>query len=191
MTVVLRGPLVENASNNLALMGALATAKGIDSNLGVNARVKWPNDVVFNGRKLAGVIVETKMGGNEFEYALLGIGVNTNFSTNLLQGIQDSTTLLEILGSPIDRERLICSILSEMEQLKDLLLSAGTQRVLDILECFECSRGKQVQLTVQDFEISGVFAGYDELSKVSILLPDGSRKKIDTSSVISARYING
>ena len=191
MTIVLRGPLVEKASNNVVMIGALATAKGIHSNLGVNARVRWPNDVVFNDRKLAGVIVETTIRGNEFEYALLGIGINTNFPTNLLKGVQDSTTLLEILGSSVDRERLICSILTEMEYLKDLLLSAGSQTVLEVLERFECSRGKHVKVTVQDSEISGVFAGYDELSRVVILLSDGRSKKIDTSSVISAQYING
>jgi BirA family biotin operon repressor/biotin-[acetyl-CoA-carboxylase] ligase len=191
MTIVLRGLLVEKASNNLALMGALATAKGIHSNLGVDTRVRWPNDVVFTGRKLAGVTVETKMRGNEFEYALLGIGINVNFPTNLLEGIPNSTTLLEIVGSPVDREQLVCTILAEIERLKELLLSAGAQRVLEILERFDCSRGKHLKVTVHGFEISGVFAGYDELSRVVILLSDGRPKKIDTTSVISAEYING
>ena len=191
MTIILRGPLVQAASSSLPLIGALATVKGIRSQLGIDVQVRWPNDVVFMGKKLSGIIVETKTRGNEFEYALLGMGINANFPVSLLKGAPNSTTLLEIIGSPVDREQLVCSILAEIEQLKELFLSAGAQGVLDILERYECSRGKRVKVTLQDSQTSGIIAEYDELSRVVILQSDGTPKKIDTASVILAEYDNG
>ena len=66
-------------SNALPLIGALAVANGINSCLSLESRVRWPNDVVVGGRKVAGALVEAKFVGEEIVYALLGVGINANF----------------------------------------------------------------------------------------------------------------
>lgn len=190
LTVLFRAPFSVGSVNALPLIGALAIAKAMNSNLGVRSRVRWPNDVVVDHRKLSGVLVEAKSKGNELEYALLGMGINANFHTTAMKEIgQTSASLLEILGSPIDREPLFCSILQETERLYELLESGDFGGVMKQLLSLECSRGKRVNLRLQDRGVEGVFDSYDGLTKVSIVTSAGLSETIETSSVASVVYL--
>ncbi len=190
LTVLFRAPFSVGSVNALPLIGAVAIARVINSNLGVRSRVRWPNDVVVDHRKLSGVLVEAKSKGNELEYALLGMGINANFCTGAVKEIgQTSASLLEILGSPIDREPLFCSILQETERLYELLASGDLGGIMKPLLSLECSRGKRVSLRLQDRRIEGVFDNYDGLTKVCIVTPAGLPETIDTSSVVSVVYL--
>ncbi len=188
-TVVLRDALSVDVCNSLPLTGALAVARTLESSLGVMARVRWPNDVVADGRKVAGALVEAKSKGNELDYALLGVGINANFSISLIKEVnQESTSLLDLLGSSVNRESLISSILSEIEYLNELISSKHSEVIVNLLERLECSRGKSIRVKLQRGEISGVFDGYESLTKVRIATHGGTVETIDTSSVISAEY---
>ncbi len=188
-TVVLRDALSVDVCNSLPLMGALAVARTLESSLGVMARVRWPNDVVADGRKVAGVLVEAKSKGNELDYALLGIGINANFPIRTIKEVsQHSTSLLDIVGSPVNRESTISLILSEIEYLNDLVSSKHSDIVIGLIEQSECSLGKRIGIKLQRGEISGIFDGYESLTKVRIATPRGTVESIDTSSVISAEY---
>ncbi len=189
MTVLLRPPNFFDALNGLPLIGALAIAKSVSSTLGVNSRVRWPNDVVVNNRKLAGVLAETKITGNRIEYVLLGMGINANFDPSLLQEIDSaSTSLLGLLGSPVDREALVCSLLMEAEQLYELVSSNRDDEVMKTLRELECSRGRHVKIKTEGGIIMGVLEDYDSVTRVRIRIGLGSYKLIETSSVIKVDY---
>ncbi len=189
LSIVLRDALSIDAYNSLPLTGALAVARTLNSSLGVGARVRWPNDVLASGRKLAGVLVEAKSKGDEFDYALLGVGINANFPISLIEEVdQESTSLLDLVGSPVSREALITTILSEVEYLNELVSSKHSEVVVKLLERLECSRGKIVTVRLQRGEISGVFDGYDGLAKVRVATREGNVETINTSAVISAEY---
>jgi BirA family biotin operon repressor/biotin-[acetyl-CoA-carboxylase] ligase len=112
MSIILRPRAQFEHLDGLPLTGALAVALTLSSKFGVKAKVRWPNDVVFQGHKLAGTLVEAKLRGNTPRYALLGLGLNANFPGALLASeVEDATTLFDILGSPVDREELISQIL--------------------------------------------------------------------------------
>jgi BirA family biotin operon repressor/biotin-[acetyl-CoA-carboxylase] ligase len=188
MSILFREPGQDVPS--LALIGALAVTKGLHSTLAVKALVRWPNDVMHGSGKLAGVSVEAKTVGNELEYAILGMGINANFPSNLLREIRGATTLQEICNSVVDRERVISSILAETEELNRTLTSDGPEAIVKELERFECSRGAQVIVRLQDKEISGVFASYDGLDKVRLLTTTRGSEVIETASVVSVEYVS-
>jgi len=189
MSILLRGSYIANAWDSLALIGALAISRSLISELNVVARVRWPNDVLVDDRKLSGVLVEAKSKGNEPDYALLGMGVNANFPRNIIRDAAPfSTTLQDLLGHPIGREAIICAILSETENLVDLMLSRGPSGILELLEKVECSRGKSVKVKLQDREISGVFDGYDGLARIRLATGSGLLETVETSSVVLAEY---
>ncbi len=188
-TIVLRDHVTTDICSSLPLTGALAVARTLKSTLGVLARVRWPNDIVIDGSKVAGVLVESKSKGNELDYVLLGVGINANFPTNLVREANpESISLLDLAGSPVNRERLIASILSEIEYLNELLTTNDSENVLSLLERLECSRGRNVSVRLEEGEISGVFEGYQGLSKVRIASRGGKIESIDTSAVISVEY---
>lgn len=191
ITILLRGSGILRAANCLALIGALAIARALESDLAISARVRWPNDVVVEGHKLAGVLVEAKSKGNQIEYALLGMGINANFHISAIAELSEtSTTLLDLVGSPVDREAIICSILWQIEHLCELLDSNDQKALIDLIERSESSRGRSVVVRLQDTEIVGVFDGYEGLTKVRILTREGAIRMIDTGTVVSVHYSN-
>lgn len=190
-TVLLRDALSVDICSGLPLTGALAVARTLDSRLRVRARVRWPNDVVVDSRKVAGILVETKSKGNELDYALLGIGINANFPASMITSSNSrAVSLLDLVGSHSDRESVISSTLLEIEYLNELLASKHSESVIGLLEKFDYSVGKGVSVKLKRGEIFGIFNGYLDLSKVRIATGEGSIESVDTSEVISADYVN-
>jgi BirA family biotin operon repressor/biotin-[acetyl-CoA-carboxylase] ligase len=138
-------------------MGALAIARAIHSQLGIKAGVRWPNDVVVDGRKIAGVLVETKSKGNELTYTILGLGINANFETDKIDAIRNTaTSLLTLHSGAIDREALICAVLLEIESLYESLCSDERDLVIGLLREVDWSRGKSVRVKLADREVLGI-----------------------------------
>jgi BirA family biotin operon repressor/biotin-[acetyl-CoA-carboxylase] ligase len=174
--------------NALPLIAALAVAKTINSSIGVRARVRWPNDIFVGGRKLAGVLAETKFKGNQVEYALLGVGINANFHSNALGDLSSEATSLEdLLDSPFDREAIIALLLLEIENVYELA-SSNLNDAMVLLQELDCSRGKQVRIKLQGEEISGIMAGYESFTSVRIRTVEGRYRQVETSSVVRVEY---
>jgi len=191
MTLILRPPFVFNPLDTLPLLGALAVARTVNSSLGIKANVRWPNDIVVGRQKLAGVLAETTFIGNQLQYTLLGIGINANFHPSEIKEIFPTpTTLLELLGSPIDREELICVLLLETEHMYELASSKLDEDLLNLLRELDCSREKHVKIGIGTEEISGVLEDYDTFTKIRIRTAQGSRVDLETSSVASVEYID-
>ncbi len=188
LTTLLRPPSTLDPLNALPLIAALAAAKTINSSPSVKARVRWPNDIFVGGRKLAGVLVETKFKGNQVEYALLGVGINANFHSTVLGEVSSKATSLEdLLGSPVDRGSIIALLLMEIENVYEL----GSSNLNDakvLLQELDCSSGRQVRIKLQGEEISGIMAGYESFTTVRIRTVYGSYRQIETGFVVGVEY---
>ncbi len=111
-------PIVESA--RLTTWAAEAIAATIAKETGLLAAIKLPNDVYVDGRKVAGVLVETKAGPGAEWSAVAGIGVNLNqapeeFPEELKER---AASLAMVLGRPIDREAFAVALLHELEQTR-------------------------------------------------------------------------
>lgn len=190
MTTVLRPPSHFEPLDGLPMIGALAVALTLHTRYDIKTLVRWPNDVTFRGRKLAGTLVEAKFSGNAPIYALLGLGLNANFHTKLIAGdVESAITVLDILGSDIDRAGLISSILLETEHLYDQVRSGRSSQTLELLKQNELSRGNRVTIQLESGRLAGIFDDYETLTKVRVLEDEGGVRKIETSSVISVEYL--
>jgi BirA family biotin operon repressor/biotin-[acetyl-CoA-carboxylase] ligase len=187
-TVLLRPPTFLQPLKALPLVGALAVARMVSSELGIKARVKWPNDVTVDDRKIAGVVVEARSKGNEVTYVLLGVGINANFESSQITALGlTGTSLQTLLGVPINREKLICSVLLETERLYESLCLSEDEVIVALLRDCDCSRGRKVSVKFHDRQISGVIEDYPTLSTVTIITP-GGHETIETGTVISVEY---
>ncbi len=190
LTAILRPPTLFSSLLSIPLIGALAVARGVNSTLGIRTKVRWPNDVVLDHRKLAGVSAEGMSRGNSLDFALLGIGVNANFSSSLLTGFNKScTSLLDVIGRPVNRELLICSILLEFEQSYGLVLSGNTTRALDLLREHDCSAGSKVRVFLGDVQLVGTLTDLVSLTEVRIARKDCSSTVVDSGSADSVEYL--
>lgn len=112
MSLVLR-PRRPAALQLLPMLGSLAIVDGIRMETGAEALMRWPNDVLLQGKKVAGVIAEASYRGGTLSYVILGMGINCNFRAAALGDLAGaSTTLMDHLGAPLDAPRLRDAVLS-------------------------------------------------------------------------------
>ena len=116
LTLIIRPPLERLRS--LSIVAPLAVALAIEDSTGLTPRIKWPNDVLMNGRKLSGILVESEIAGESVEYALIGIGINVNFDIEQSPEIaQIATSVKRELGNETCREDLLAVFLNHFEAL--------------------------------------------------------------------------
>lgn len=121
LTLVLRPPA--EVLRSLSMLAPLAVAEAVEAMTGLLPVVKWPNDVLLNGGKLAGVLIDSQLAGPE-AYALVGIGVNVNLEPALYPPIAGiATSLRAELGREIEREPLLAELLDQLERLYGALLA--------------------------------------------------------------------
>jgi len=117
-------PSVVNLSS-LIMLASLAVVHSIEAVTGLRSQIKWPNDVLVNGRKMCGILIESSVRANIVDYAIIGIGINVNFRLADFPEIQSSATSLSAeLGRGVSRLRVIRRLLVEIERLY-LALQAG------------------------------------------------------------------
>ena len=136
----------------LSIVTPVATAEAVERTTGLAPRIKWPNDVEIEGRKLAGILIEGEWRADGPVWALVGIGVNVNFdpAPHAAQIERPATSLMLELGREASREAVLAALLNAFEEAYD---NAASEQV------FEAWRGR-----------------LDTLGReVAIIGPDGQR----------------
>lgn len=93
----------------------LAVAWGVERELEVYHAIKWPNDLYVEEKKVAGILIESKLRLNSVEWLIVGIGLNLNVDKDLLP--DGATSIKEILKREIEKERVFSLILEEIEKM--------------------------------------------------------------------------
>ncbi|WP_406657939.1 biotin--[acetyl-CoA-carboxylase] ligase [Methanolobus sp. ZRKC2] len=116
-SVILKPSVPLEYAAKITLLAGLAVTRAMQ-NLGVDARIKWPNDVLIRGKKVCGILTEVDAEVEKIEHIILGIGINANVKTNEFRDeIKENITSLEAeLGKPIDRVSFIKDLFFELEQ---------------------------------------------------------------------------
>lgn len=112
-TVVARPPLSVVRDERLSVAVAEKVRTAITATCCLVPTIKEPNDLLVSGRKLAGILLQSRVRGEIVEYLLIGIGVNVNIPRDALP-LPTATSLLVELGYPVDREQLLTAILDTL-----------------------------------------------------------------------------
>jgi BirA family biotin operon repressor/biotin-[acetyl-CoA-carboxylase] ligase len=115
LSVLLRPAIAPHRAPPLTLAAAVAVCAAA-AQLGCRAAIKWPNDVLVDGKKLAGVLTESTSRGGRLEAVVVGIGVNVNWTAIPPELSPSATSLALALGHPVDRERVAQVLLVELER---------------------------------------------------------------------------
>src|SRR3954447_782246 len=122
VSVLLRPPVEPARLPELSLVAGGAVAEAIADVTAIDPTIKFPNDVLISGKKVAGILAESSEGR-----VVLGIGVNVNQTAAELPGETDTppTSLLLETGGPVDRARLLAAILLRLERAYDRWISGS------------------------------------------------------------------
>jgi len=117
-SLILRPKTYPEDALKLTLMTAAVVAKVVSDMFRLKAEVKWPNDIVINGKKVCGILTETRTKGDIVDFVVIGVGINANinldsFPKHLRKSL---TSLRKELKEDINRKRFLCALLEELEQ---------------------------------------------------------------------------
>ena len=165
VSILLRPPVAAQAAE-LTLVGALATALAIERAAGVGAEVKWPNDVLLEGRKVSGGIAEARDGT-----VVLGIGINVNQEPAALPAETrlPAGSLRAATGREHARVPLLAELLLELERLYESWCTGGIGPIAAELGSRDFLRGRRV--TVDG--ASGVAAGITREGRLEVTTASG------------------
>lgn len=161
MSLLLRPTLPAGRAGQLTMCLGLGAVEAIEEVTGLHARLKWPNDLVIDGRKLAGMLTELNTVEGRLNYAVLGLGLNVNVDFGA-EGVPSglsatATSLSEETGQRVDRLRLLGAILWHTEQWYDRTLAGASphQAWAERLDTL----GRPVRIYMVSGFLEGVAAG--------------------------------
>ncbi|WP_405324823.1 biotin--[acetyl-CoA-carboxylase] ligase [Methanobrevibacter sp.] len=180
MSLILRPQVPPARIGLITLATGVAIAKSIRS-LGVDARIKWPNDVLIHGKKISGVLTEVNATFNEIDWIVVGIGIDSNlkledFSEDIRIG---TTTLTEELPAKVDENELIAIFLNEFEKVYELYKDGEIETILKDWRDLADTIGKYVNITQTGGKITqGYVVGINNEGSLIIERQDGALEKI-------------
>ena len=127
LSVILRPRLTQLPK--LTIMASLAAARAVERATGLQARIKWPNDVIIGGKKAGGILIEAELRGRRPRFAVAGLGLNVNFDVRAVPEIPETATSISLeLGRNYPRQELLLALLDELETAYLALSSAAATR---------------------------------------------------------------
>lgn len=161
-SIILKPKINPNEAFKLSFLTALSIAKAIKELYNLEATIKWPNDILVNGKKVCGILSETKIKNEELEFIILGIGVNANIpAESFPKELRDTSTSLKILlGKNISTTILLQEILDNI-----LFYSYKVKSFTQIFKewkCFMKMLGSWVEVEIGNKKIEGQIIDVNE-----------------------------
>lgn len=126
MSLVLRPQIMPAEASVLTLLCGLATAEAIEAETGLSAGIKWPNDILINGKKAVGILTEMDCEMSEVHFVIPGIGINVNTASFPPEIADIATSLYLECGKTVSRRRLVHKVLERLEEHYETFLRTGS-----------------------------------------------------------------
>lgn len=191
MTLMIKPDINPNNASMLTLVAALAVAKAITSVTGEEALIKWPNDIVVNGKKVCGILTEMNAQFDYINHIVVGIGINVHnesFPEEISQ--MASSLMIEAGGKRFHRAQIIAETMSYFEQYYDTFLK--TQDLSALVREYDellVNRNKSVRVLDPKEPFDGKAMGIT--SKGELIVGTWESRKLVSSGEVSVRGIYG
>ena len=158
-SVVLRPTFPKEQATFLTFFSAISIVRALEAELKTPLECKWPNDVLLNGKKFCGILLENSFQQDKMAYSVVGIGVNVN-QKEFSEDLKDrATSLCFEQKQKFDRKRLFQKILSEMDKLYESVRAGDFQAVMEDWNSHCSMFGKQVRVVKSHETLSGTAVG--------------------------------
>ena len=191
MTLMIKPDINPNNASMLTLVAALAVAKAITSVTGEEAMIKWPNDIVVNGKKVCGILTEMNAQFDYINHIVVGIGINVHnesFPEEISQ--MASSLMIEAGGKRFHRAQIIAETMSYFEQYYDTFLK--TQDLSALVREYDellVNMNKSVRVLDPKEPFDGKAMGITP--KGELIVDTWESRKLVSSGEVSVRGIYG
>jgi len=188
MSIILYPDLIPDEIPLITLSAGTAVCTVIEQLYQVYPGLKWPNDVILNGKKICGILTEGSIGRTGLDYAILGIGLNLNFdSTHLpveLKGY--ASTVISETGILFNTEEVLKCLLLELDKTYNCFISER-KKIISLWESYSITLGQNVSAFFDNHTITGIATRITEKGSL-IILAENSGKEVEVNSgVVSIR----
>lgn len=186
MSLILRPDLPIDQTPQLTLLTAVAAADTIEVNTGLSCGIKWPNDILYKGRKLVGILTELQAEATFVKAVVIGIGINVNTDMGMVPDElkATATSLYGLTGKKYDLTEFVQVFLLDFERLYRLYLRNGFSAIKPLWEKRAISLGKQIRVRRPGGRIlEGTAIGIDDSGVLLLKDHNGSLTKIYSADI--------
>jgi len=185
LSVLLRPDLRPQEATRLTVATAIATTRAIRRVTGLRAGIKWPNDLLLRGRKVAGILTELAAEQDRVKHIILGIGIDVNqVATEFPAELRSSATSLRIeAGRRLDRAELAVALIQELDNDYARTTGGGFESVADEWAAQCTTLGRQVTIRVGHHRIAGRAESLDAEGALLVRTEHGRLERVTGGDV--------
>ena len=178
VSVLLRPPIAPPQAPLISLLAAVALVDTL-SQQGTVCGLKWPNDVLIQRRKVAGILTEMETHQGAVQFVVVGVGVNVNMTREDLEKhlgpIAPTATSLQVaLGREISREGLLAALMGSLEQWYDRFITQGEAILQAAWEARSVMHGRRITARTTEATWEGTAEGIDQAGHLRLRQDDGA-----------------
>ena len=186
-SVLFRGPLTLKEAPLFSFVGGLALADAVRE-AGARPAIKWPNDVLVDGRKVGGSLTECSARGDDVDYLIVGVGANLNVDLDALgaalgPAAARATSLRAATGAEIDRDAFAAAYLNALDALATRYRGQGPGSVLEAWRDRDILTGRQVEIRRGGHCFISRVGGVDEQGRLVVQDALGEHVTVSTEEI--------
>jgi BirA family transcriptional regulator, biotin operon repressor / biotin---[acetyl-CoA-carboxylase] ligase len=184
LSIILRPPLTPAQAPQITLMTAVAVARTL-ANAGIQANIKWPNDILVEDRKIAGILTEISTEMDQVDWVIVGLGLNVNTPARQIPpDIRGQATSIWIQkGHGLSRTELLVDLLQDFEACYEQLKTGGFGPIMAQWRRMSDIIGRQVYVDVMGTRYCGTVAAVDDDGVLILKDTDGQIRRIFSGDV--------
>ena len=190
-SMVLRPKFAAERASMLTLVMAMSVVRAVREQCGLEAEIKWPNDIVVNKKKVCGILTEMTLEARSIEYVIVGVGINVNQQEFPAELRETATSLTRESGREFSREKLVQKVLEYFEADYEIFLKTEDMSLLmEDYNAWLVSRGSTVKVLEPAGEYMGKSHGINKKGELLVERDDGNTEAVYAGEV-SVRGIYG
>ncbi|HHV72127.1 MAG TPA: biotin--[acetyl-CoA-carboxylase] ligase [Clostridia bacterium] len=179
-SLILRPPISPLDTPKLTLVAAVALAKAVKRFAGIDLKIKWPNDLLYGKRKVAGILTELAAEFGQVDYVIVGIGINVNLTdSDYPEELKETAGSLKMItGKTYNRAELLRVILLELERAYFTYLNEGFAPIRSDWCTLAGTLQTRVRITDRNGSFEGIAEKLDEEGRLLVRLPDNTIRAV-------------
>ncbi|HHX01181.1 MAG TPA: biotin--[acetyl-CoA-carboxylase] ligase [Firmicutes bacterium] len=184
-SILLKPTLPPGEAAKITLAAGVAIVEVLQKLYSLPAELKWPNDVLVSGKKIAGILCERLAHSANASSVIVGIGINTNQTISGLPKQLQATagSIRSLAGTEVDHDFLLKQILTRFDHYYHRLLSGNASQVLDLAKHYTTLFGRTVKVVTETEVFTAKACGISEQGALVIEKTDGSRHELWAADV--------
>ncbi|HTY45433.1 MAG TPA: biotin--[acetyl-CoA-carboxylase] ligase [Patescibacteria group bacterium] len=184
-SVILKPDILPSQSSILSLLAAVSICEGIKDVTGIEARIKWPNDILIHGKKAGGILTEMSAETDAVRFVVVGIGLNVNNDEKSL--VEGATCLKAQRKDDVDRVALCQELLRKIEANYLLFKAKGAGPIIEKWHAWGVTLGRRVKVMYQHRHLEGLAVDIDKDGGLLLRKDSGLTVKVTAGDVVHCR----